>query len=112
MYGASDFCNGSTYGVGNLQDWRADTLLNASLRRSVRMTPSSDDPHGVFLMDSSEAVPNKNDITVLGIPEKSRTTARLKQGWWRRVWRRIRQVSCSVCRSEVGRSSNVVQPKR
>jgi len=65
------FVTGSAHRVGNLQHWRADTLLNTSLRRSVSVTPSSDDPHSVFLMDRSEAAPDKNDITVRGIPEKS-----------------------------------------
>jgi hypothetical protein len=65
------FVTGSMFGVGNLQHWRADTLLNTSLIRSVRMTPSSDDPHSVFLTDRSEAVPKMDNITVRGILEKS-----------------------------------------
>ena len=67
------YVTGSTHRVGNLQHWQADTLLNTSLRRSVRMPPSSDDPHSVFLTDRSEVVPDKNNITVQGILEKSRS---------------------------------------
>ena len=37
------------------------------------MPPSSDDPHSVFLTDRSEVVPDKNNITVQGILEKSRS---------------------------------------
>ncbi len=65
------FVTGSTHGIGNLQHWRADTLLNTSLRRSVRTTLSSEDPHSVLLTDRSEAVPKKDNITVQGILEKS-----------------------------------------
>ena len=67
-------------GVGNLQHWRANTVLNTSLTRSVRMPPSSDDPHNVFLTDRSEAVPDKNNITVQGILEKSQTTVSAETG--------------------------------
>ena len=70
------FVTGSTsgVGVGNLQHWQANTVLNTSLTRSVRMLPSSDDPHNVFLADRSEDIPDKNNITVQGILEKSQTT--------------------------------------
>jgi hypothetical protein len=37
------------------------------------MPPSSDDPHNVFLADRSEDIPDKNNITVQGILEKSQT---------------------------------------
>ena len=70
----------SGVGVGNLQHWRANTVLNTSLTRSVRMPPSSDDPHSVFLTDRSEAVPDKNNITVQGILEKSQTTVSAETG--------------------------------
>ena len=62
-------------GVGNLQHWRANTVLNTSLTRSVRMPPSSDDPHNVFLADRSEDIPDKNNITVQGILEKTQSEA-------------------------------------
>jgi hypothetical protein len=67
-------------GVGNLQHWRANTVLNTSLTKFVRMPPSSDDPHSVFLTDRSEAVPDKNNITVRGILEKSQTTVSAETG--------------------------------
>jgi hypothetical protein len=67
-------------GVGNLQHWRANTVLNTSLTKFVRMPPSSDDPHSVFLTDRSEAVPDKNNITVQGILEKSQTTVSAETG--------------------------------
>jgi hypothetical protein len=65
------FVTGSDGRVRNLQHRRADTLLNTSLRRSVRITPSSEDPHSVLLTDRSEAVPKKDNITVQGTVEKS-----------------------------------------
>ena len=74
------FVTGSTHGVGNMQHRRADTVLNTSLTRSVRMTPSSVDPHNVFLTDRSEAIPDKNNITVRGILEKSQTMVSAEAG--------------------------------
>ena len=74
--------------VGNLQHRSAlrksnggfRIVLNSSLMRFVRMPPSSDDPHSVFLTDRSEAVPDKNNITVQGILEKSQTTVSAETG--------------------------------
>jgi hypothetical protein len=42
---------------------------NGGMGKSV--PPTSDDLYSVFLADLSEAVPNKNNITVQGILEKS-----------------------------------------
>ena len=67
------FVTDSKDGVRNLQHCRTDTVLNTSLTRSVRMPLPSDDPHSVFLTDRSEAIPDKNNITVRGILEKSRS---------------------------------------
>jgi hypothetical protein len=43
----------------------------------------------VFLMDTTEVVPDKNDITVQGNCRKVRQNTRLKEGWQWLVCRRI-----------------------
>ena len=66
-------------GVGNLrhQEVRRKSnggsriVLNSSLMRSVTMSPPSDDLHNVLLANRPEVIPNKNNITVRGILEKS-----------------------------------------
>jgi hypothetical protein len=58
-------------GVGNLQHRSAGIVLNTSLMGSATMIQPSDDFHNVFLADRSEVVPEKNNITVQGIMEKS-----------------------------------------
>ena len=47
------------------------------------MISTSDDLYSVFLADLSEAVPNKKNITVRGILEKSWLAGALKQSWRR-----------------------------
>ena len=98
----------SGVGVGNLQHWRANTVLNTSLTRSVRMPPSSDDPHNVFLTDRSEAVPDKNNITVQGIPEKSESEAESLKA--------CLHVDCTdaviSALGKAGRNTNKTQPMR
>jgi hypothetical protein len=39
------------------------------------MSPPSDDLHNVFLADRSEDIPDKNNITVQGILEKTQSEA-------------------------------------
>jgi hypothetical protein len=43
--------------------------------RSATMTPPSDDLHNVLLANRPDAIPDENNITVQGIPEKSQTRA-------------------------------------
>ena len=43
--------------------------------KAAMMPPPSDDLPNVFLMDTTEVVPDQNDITVQGIREKSKTTS-------------------------------------
>ena len=50
-------------------------VLNSSLMRSVTMSPPSDDLHNVLLANSSDAIPDKNNITVQGILEKTQSEA-------------------------------------
>ena len=75
------FAVDSKGGVGSLQH-RGDILnrMVASLcvqhivDKAATIPPLSDDLHNVFLMDTTEIVPDKKDITVQGILEKSQTT--------------------------------------
>ena len=69
------FVMGSKGGVGSSQHRGAGTELNTSLMRSAMTTLPSDDLHNVFLADRSVAVPDKKNITVRGVLEKSRTKA-------------------------------------
>ena len=70
-------------GVGNLQHRGAlrrsnggsRIVLNSSLMRSVTMSPPSDDLHNVLLANRPEVIPNKNNITVRGILEKTQSEA-------------------------------------
>ena len=70
-------------GVGNLQHRGAlrrsnggfRIVLNSSLMRSVTMTPPSDDLHNVLLANRPDAIPDKNNITVQGILEKTQSEA-------------------------------------
>ena len=45
--------------------------------KAAMMPPPSDDLPNVFLMDTTEVVPDQNDITVQGIREKSQTPLHL-----------------------------------
>jgi len=74
------FVTGSTHGVGNLQHWRANTVLNTSLTRFVRMPPPSDDLHNVLLANRPDVIPDKNNITVQDISEKTQTTVSAEAG--------------------------------
>jgi hypothetical protein len=70
-------------GIGNLQHRGAlrksnggfRIVLNSSLMRSVTMTPPSDDLHNVLLANRPDAIPDKNNITVQGILEKTQSEA-------------------------------------
>ena len=70
-------------GVGNLQHRGAlrrsnggsRIVLNSSLMRSVTMSPPSDDLHNVLLANRPDAIPDKNNITVQGILEKTQSEA-------------------------------------
>jgi len=42
--------------------------------KAATIPPLGDDLHNVFLMDTTEVVPDKKDITVQGILEKIQTT--------------------------------------
>ena len=79
------FVTGSAGGVGveTLQHRAAlrksnggsRNVLNSSLMRSVTMTPPSDDLHNVLLANRPDAIPDKNNITVQGILEKTQSEA-------------------------------------
>jgi len=70
-------------GVGNLQHRGAllrsnggsRIVLNSSLMRSVTMSPPSDDLHNVLLANRPDTIPDKNNITVQGILEKTQSEA-------------------------------------
>ena len=70
-------------GVGNLQHRSAlrksnggfRIVLNSSLMRSVTMSPPSDDLHNVLLANRPDVIPDKNNITVRGILEKTQSEA-------------------------------------
>jgi hypothetical protein len=70
-------------GVGNLQhrgalrrsNGSSRNVLNSSLMRSVTMSPPSDDLHNVLLANRPDAIPDKNNITVQGILEKTQSEA-------------------------------------
>ena len=49
-------------------------VLNSSLMRAGTMSPPSDRLHNDFLANRPDAIPDKNNITVQGILEKSQTT--------------------------------------
>ena len=108
------FVTGSTsgVGVGNLQHWRANTVLNTSLTRSVRMPPSSDDPHNVFLADRSEDIPDKNNITVQGILEKSQTKGARESKFATPGLQANSTDALLIAFGKAGRNSNKTQPMR
>ena len=70
-------------GVGNLQHRGAlrrsnggsRIVLNSSLMRSVTMSPPSDRLHNVLLANRPDVIPDKNNITVRGILEKTQSEA-------------------------------------
>ena len=108
------FVTGSTsgVGVGNLQHWQANTVLNTSLTRSVRMLPSSDDPHNVFLADRSEDIPDKNNITVQGIQEKSQTKGARESKLATPGLQANSTDALLIAFGKAGRNSNKTQPMR
>ena len=106
------FVTGSTHGVGNMQHRRADTVLNTSLTRSVRMLPSSDDPHNVFLADRSEDIPDKNNITVQGILEKSQTKGARESKLATPGLQANSTDALLIAFGKAGRNSNKTQPMR
>ena len=55
-------------------------MLNTSLIKSAMTTLLSDDLHNVLLANRPDAIPDKNNITVQGILEKSQTTVSAETG--------------------------------
>ena len=70
-------------GVGNLQHRGAlrkpnggsRNVLNTWLMRSETMSPPSEKLHNVLLANRPDAIPDKNNITVQGILEKTQSEA-------------------------------------
>ena len=70
-------------GVGNLQHRGAlrrsnggsCDVLNSSLMRAATVFPPSDKLHNVLLANRPDAIPDKNNITVRGILEKTQSEA-------------------------------------
>jgi hypothetical protein len=76
------------------------------------MLPSSDDPHNVFLADRSEDIPDKNNITVQGILEKSQTKGARESKLATPGLQANSTDALLIAFGKAGRNSNKTQPMR
>jgi hypothetical protein len=76
------------------------------------MPPSSDDPHNVFLADRSEDIPDKNNITVQGILEKSQTKGARESKLATPGLQANSTDALLIAFGKAGRNSNKTQPMR
>ena len=87
-------------------------VLNSSLMRAGTMSPPSDRLHNDFLANRPDAIPDKNNITVQGILEKSQTKGARESKLATPGLQANSTDALLIAFGKAGRNSNKTQPMR